>query len=390
MTPKKILTSGVFCPMPWTGLMFNFDGKVKNCIRSSGILGNISENNIHDILNNDINKDTQERMLNDLPGKTCNTCYDLEHSKKSFDIVSDRVFYIRELKHVPMNTYRVGNHNLHTIDVRWTNLCNFACVYCNPLLSSKWAKELNVVPARPTNQQIEEFKNYIFDNARNLKHVYMAGGEPLLMKENLELLDLLLRVNPTVNLRVNTNLSKVNTHVFDRICEFQNVHWTVSVESQNEEFEYIRYGASWQEFSDNLEILRKLDHKISFNMLYFLLNFNSFFDCVEHFQSLGFHNNSFIVSALLRPDYLNVKHLPEYMLKSTILKLETWINQSPGYLLEDSLRNLKHYLEQPFTKNLPESFVQLNILDRRRKLDSSKIFTELYSLKQGNYHGQTV
>lgn len=381
MNPKSMLTNGVFCPMPWTGLMFNFDGKVKNCIRSAGEIGDLCHSNIQDILHGDINRDTQSRMLSDRPGKNCYTCYDLENSKKSFDVVSDRVFYIRELKQVPLDTYQVGNHDLHTIDVRWSNLCNFSCVYCSPTFSSKWARELSISPTRPSEQQIREFKNYIFGHAKKLKHVYMAGGEPLLMKENLELLDLLEQVNPDVNLRINTNLSKVDTQIFDRICQFQNVHWTVSAETASEEFEYIRYGGTWEDFQENLKTLRSLNHKISFNMLYFLLNFRSFFDFVRYLQGLGFHNNSFIAGALLQPDYLNVRHLPDHLLQSIKMTLETWIDRKPGYLLEDSLRNIRHYIDLPFEKNLKNSFEKLRELDQRRNLDSSKIFTELYSLK---------
>ena len=53
MTPKDILTNKHFCPMPWTGLMYNVDGRVKNCIRSdpaTGTLGNIKDNTIEEIL----------------------------------------------------------------------------------------------------------------------------------------------------------------------------------------------------------------------------------------------------------------------------------------------------------------------------------------------------
>ena len=127
--------------MPWTGLMYNVDGKVKNCIRSAGELGNLKNNTIEEILHNDINLDTQQRMLNNQPGKTCHTCYDLEDGKTGFDIISDRIFYIRELKQIPLSTYQLDQHDLHTIDVRWTNLCNFACVYCSSEFSSRWASD---------------------------------------------------------------------------------------------------------------------------------------------------------------------------------------------------------------------------------------------------------
>lgn len=383
MTPKKILTSGVFCPMPWTGLMYNLDGKVKNCIRSAGQIGNLKENSIEQILLGPANLDTQNRMLADQPGVDCHTCYDLEHDKKSFDIISDRVFYIRELKHVPMDTYSLGNHDLKTIDVRWTNLCNFACVYCSPEFSSRIAQELGRNIQQPEEQRVQEFKNFVFEKASQLKHVYLAGGEPLLMKQNLELLEILQKENPNVNLRVNTNLSKVDTRVFEKICEFANVHWTVSVETQAQEFEYIRHGGSWSDFQDNLDIIRRLQHKITFNMLYFVLNFRSLFDCVDWFLSQGFHPNSFVIGALLTPLELNIRHLPDNELGQIQSLLVDRIAQGPGYLLEDSYRNLLHYITQPFEKN-PQAVLQfLKTLDHRRGIDSAVIFPDLYKILQG-------
>ena len=384
MNSKDVLTNPYFCPMPWTGLMYNSDGKVKNCIRSdesTGLLGNIKDTPIEEILLGSKNVSKQQNIVINKPAIGCHTCYDLERGKKGFDIISDRVFYIKEFKKVPLDTYQVNNFDLQTIDVRWTNLCNFACVYCSADFSSRWADELNVKTETPSEEQQSNFKEYIYRHAKNLKHVYLAGGEPLLMKENLELLQ---ELNPTVNLRINTNLSKVDTGVFNAVCKFKNVHWTVSVETVEEEFEYIRFGGRWPDFLENLNIIRKLDHKISFNMLWFLLNYDSVFGCVDYLKGLGFHNNSFVIGALLNPDYLNIRHLPENVLNLLKTKLESNINKQPGYLLEDSYRNMLHYIEQPFEKNLTTSFEKLSVMDQRRGIDSSKIFTELYKLKEGN------
>lgn len=383
MTPKDILTNKHFCPMPWTGLMYNFDGKVKNCIRSNeqaGLLGNIKDTPIEEILLGPVNVTKQQNIIENKPALGCHTCYDLERGKEGFDIISDRIFYIREFKKTPPDTYQVNNFDLQTIDVRWTNLCNFSCVYCNADFSSKWANELNVKTETPSDEQRQQFKEYIFKHAHRLKHVYLAGGEPLLMKENLELLK---ELNPDVNLRINTNLSKVDTGVFDAVCKFKNVHWVVSVESIGAEFEYIRFGGNWADFLENLKIIRQLDHKISFNMLWFLLNYDTVFDCVDYLKGLGFHNNSFIIGALISPEYLNIRHLPENVLQLLKTKLESKINEKPGYLLEDSYRNMLHYIEQPIEKNLATSFEKFAVMDLRRGVDSSKIFKELYKLKEG-------
>jgi MoaA/NifB/PqqE/SkfB family radical SAM enzyme len=383
MTPRDMLTNPLFCPMPWTGLMYNFDGTVKNCIRSAGLLGDIKNQPIDKILV-DNNRPRQQQIVDQQPVPTCHTCYDLERGKRGFDHISDRVFYIRELKNIPTDTYQVGNFDLHTVDVRWTNLCNFACVYCGPEFSSKWSTELKIQSQVPDQQQLMDFKNYIYDHAGQLKHVYLAGGEPLLMKENLILLE---KLNPDTNIRINTNLSKVDTRVFEEICKFPNVHWTVSVETLAQEFEYIRYGGSWQDFLDNLATIKKLGHKISFNMLHFLLNYDSIFDCVDFLQDQGFHNNSFIIGALLTPEYLNIRHLPETVLNSVKSKLQDRINQKPGYLLEDSYRNMLHYIDIPFEKNIKLSVDKLSELDQRRGIDSRTIFKDFY--KDINY-GKTI
>lgn len=383
MDIKTALTNGVFCPIPWTGLMYNFDGKVKNCIRSAGTIGNIKDQPIEEILTGPVNSDTQARMLASQPGRDCHTCYDLENGKKRFDIISDRIFYIREMKHLPFDTYQQGHHDLKTVDVRWSNLCNFSCVYCSAEFSSRWASELNIQLEKPSDQQRLDFKNYIFKHAADLKHVYMAGGEPLLIKENMELLEILKKENPHVSLRINTNLSKTDTKIFDTICSFENVHWTVSVETMGDQFDYIRYGGNWKDFLDNLDRINQLPHKISFNMLYFLLNYQSVFDTVDWLMSRGFHPNSFIIGPLLTPLYLNIRHLPNHVLQSLSVELEKRIQENPGYLLEDSYRNMLNYIKQPFAKDLPNSFRQLREMDRRRGLDSETVFPELYKFNQG-------
>lgn len=371
--------------MPWTGLMYNFDGTVRNCIRGADKqpIGNIQTQNIEDVLTGQINVERQSKILQGQPIPSCQGCYDLEQGKKSFDIISDRIFYIRELKQIPLTTYRANNHELHAIDVRWSNLCNFSCVYCSSEYSSRWSEELGIKVVTPVEEQRNKFKDYIIKHAGQLKHVYMAGGEPLLMKQNLELLDVLQKENPQVNLRINTNLSKVDTRVFERICEFENVHWTVSVETMGKEFEYVRHGGSWQDFLDNLSAISSLDHKISFNMLYFILNYRSMFDCIDYFLGQGFHPNSFIAGALLTPEELNIRHLPDTEIESLTMLLNDKIQSKPGYLLEDSYQNLLNYITQPFDKNPQRSVEFLAALDSRRGLDSRDIFPQVYNILQG-------
>lgn len=381
MNSKDYLTNKNFCPIPWTGFMYNSDGTVQNCIRNRKPIGSLKDNTLKEILDNNTN--IKQNMLDNNPGQGCHGCYQFEQGKQSFDIVSDRIFYLKELKEVPLDTYDdVNNFQLQKIDIRWSNSCNFGCVYCGPEYSSRWVAELKLEKQEVPKERVEELKQFVFSNAHKLKHVYLAGGEPLLMKENEELLKLLLEVNPNVNLRVNTNLSKTGTPVFDLICQFKNVHWTISVESMEEEFEYIRHGGKWQDFLDNLNVIKQLPHKISFNMLWVPLNYFSIFDCVKFLQEQGFHNNSFIINPIETPAAFDIRHLSDYTLEKLKQKLISKINENPGYLLEDSYQNMLSFLNKPFTKDASTTLLYLKRIDQLRQLHSKKIFKEMYKCLQ--------
>ena len=379
MNPKEYLTNKKFCPIPWTGFMYNSNGDIMNCIRSQLPIGNLQDKSIHDILAE--NTKIKQNMLEHKDGPGCYVCYNLEKNKKSYDIVSDRVFYLKELKEVDNTLYdNLNNFDLHKIGIRWSNVCNHACVYCSSDYSSKWANELKIKVSEPPKERIEELKQFVFDNAHKLKHVYLAGGEPLLMKENLELLNILQERNPNVNIRVNTNLSKTGTNVFEKITEFKNVHWTVSLDTIEKQFEYIRYGGVWNDFLDNLKIISKLDHKISFNMLWYAMNYKSIFTTVDYLKELGYHNNSFIIGPLINPPWQDVRHLPKNILSELKEKLTYKIAKSPGYLLEDSYRNMLQWLNTPIKQNFSQLISKLKEIDNRRNIDSEVIFPELYEL----------
>ena len=323
---KRLLDKN-FCVIPWTGFELEPNGHVRNCIISKDKIGNIYRNNIQDILQS--NTKIKEEMLNGKYPSSCDGCFLQEkHRVKDFESISSRLYYAKEIGPSISTTLfdSKNNFDLKHVDLRWSNACNQACVYCHPDYSSKWATELNKkIPH--DQEQIQQVKEYVFKNVKNLKNVYLAGGEPMLMKPNQEFLELLYKENPNVNLRINTNLSKTNTRIFEQLCKFENVHWTVSIETIEEEYEYVRYHGDWTAFLENLKVIKKLPHKISFNMLYFILNYRSLFGCVNYLQNLGFHNNSFVIGPLFTPPHLNILNLPKQILNQLRELLKEKINE---------------------------------------------------------------
>jgi sulfatase maturation enzyme AslB (radical SAM superfamily) len=379
MDARDIIKNKSFCPLPWTGFIVQQSGEVKNCVLAKDSIGDLQKQDILQIVHSKENKEIKTQMLSDNKPASCVGCYKLEENKNSFDIISQRIYYLKELRSVDTKLYdSINNFDLRTADLRWSNQCNQACVYCGPHNSTLWAKEVGGGKSM-TDDRKKHLKDYIFSNIKNFKNVYLAGGEPLLMNENQEFLELLMKDNPDVTLRVNTNLSAIESKVGKLIAQFGNVHWTVSVESMGDAYEYIRYGGSWKKFQTNLSEIKKISHhKISFNMLYFILNHVKIFDCIDFLRDMGFHDNSFIIGPIYEPKYLNILNLPQHKIDLCKKILNDRIQEKPGHFLEDSYKNLLDYLNTDFKKQLPESYSGLELLDKRRKLNSKKIFAEVY------------
>lgn len=371
MDPKELITNKSFCVLPWSGFMLEANGDVKNCVVSTNTMGNIHQDTITDLIEGTKNKNLREDMINNRHPNTCAGCYLQESNRKDISAISSRLYYLRELGQSFIKQPK--KFVLRHVDLRWTNSCNQACVYCGPKWSSKWAKELDV-KISTDKQKREQVKKYVFENIKTLENVYLAGGEPLLMKENKEFLETLLEKNPNVTVRVNTNLSHTDTGIFDLICKFKNVHWTVSVETMGEQYEYIRYHGKWNEFLNNLKIIKSLNHKISFNMLYFILNYNTLFNTVDYFKNLGFEDNSFIAGPLYEPKPLNVLNLPNEKLDDIISDLDQRIKNSKHYL-KNSYENIQRYIKTTkWEKNIESFHVFMETLDKRRGLNSKETF----------------
>jgi len=166
---------------------------------------------------------------------------------------------------------------------------------------------------------------------------------------------------------------------------FKNVHWTVSVDGVGEEFEYVRYGGSWNQFVTNLNQLKQDFGKINFNSTWCILTAYGVLDCIDFLQNLGFHEHTFIVNPLDNPRMWHVGNLSDLQLEQLAQRIKSKLTSAnPQYSLYNSLTLMLNYISRPIEKNIKETFDALAKIDLRRNLDSSAIFTELYKLREGN------
>jgi organic radical activating enzyme len=247
-----------FCSAPWAGLSMDPSGNSKVCCIN---LERTPITNFEEIKNNPTFVNIRQAVINDEQHPSCQQCWDRENAG---DLNSRRSMY--QYDDFFHNLNDPHTFQLEHLDLRWSNTCNLNCVYCSAEYSSRWAELTG------TKQRFRVFPTVTDSDLRNLKFLQLAGGEPLLIKENYELLERLLKINPLIKVEVTTNLTSINNKIYQLLKNFENVTFVVSFESVEEKFEYIRNGANWVVFESNLHQLSMDFMDIQVNMVYFPLS----------------------------------------------------------------------------------------------------------------------
>lgn len=358
------------CPLPWTGIAVEPDGAVKNCAISRRQIGNLKYSTIESILDNNLNRDIRTSLTNDHWPTACSQCELVEQIDPLF---SNRAYQLK--LHQDVDIDYTGTHSLTQLDLRWSNTCNYACVYCSPTLSSQWAQELGE-KVNAGRENFIKLKEYAYAGLNNLKEVYLAGGEPLLIKENLELLEELYRVNPTCLVRVTTNASTLKNKIYQKLCQFENVKWEVSVEAVGQQFEYIRYPGVWTEFETNLRQLLADHTDVSITMNYFLLTCDTIVDTGLYLNSLGTDLNKIAVHPIYTPTFLDARNVKN--LDAIVAYLNTYTETDTTF--GQSIQNCQEFLTKPFDKDIENVVYSLNNIDKRRNLNFTTTFPNLTRL----------
>jgi len=374
------MTNSKLCPAPWTSIYINPDGRIDSCCSAENKLGNIYKQSTASIIHGEKNIAVKDIFLqNEFP----TGCFRCEHREKTSGN-SLRTEFLKWFENEPVSTYATSDaFTLKYADFRVRNTCNFACVYCNQELSSSWAQELGK-PVRIEKDDTRELVNYLLQNLKTLKYLYIAGGEPLLIKENEIILKALLTENPDCIVRVNSNLSQLDNPIYELITKFKNVHWVISAEDIGERYNYIRYGGDWEQFTKNLATIKNTVHKnsITFNLVYTALNTKGMFNFIDYVIDQGFSfDNIFIM-------YVDHGHgssvdprlLPPHLFDQAKNILDQQIAKNYTGYLQTSLIGLKNTINLPYTNTERNGlFANLADLDRRRGTNSRLTFPELYA-----------
>ena len=250
-------TTKKYCASPWRGLHLNFEGQVKTCCAADpNILSTFNDDNalvednrsIEEVLQSNEIKEVRASIKQGvLHPKYCTNC--IKNEDAGFP--TEREWHNNISPDFDCTTAELDDHKPALIDVRWNNTCNLACTYCNSYFSTKWASIMGENRNQTIKSDYQDIIDYIELHCDTVKEVAMVGGEPLMMKENDRLLNILPDdVLITVITNMTTDFEKFP--VPQKLLKRSRVGWSMSFDNVGDRFEYVRWGSSWQQLDKNV------------------------------------------------------------------------------------------------------------------------------------------
>jgi MoaA/NifB/PqqE/SkfB family radical SAM enzyme len=260
-----------YCAAPWRGLHINTRGDVKPCCAGNAALGNINNKSIIKILNGPELDKIRSVLSQGNPHPYCSNCVDSERNGGS----SERAWHNNKSPNIDYDTAGNQYHYPAIVDVRWNSTCNLTCNYCSPFDSSKWASLRNIPVNTATRHYYTDVCNFIEQHYDHVQEVALVGGEPLLLKENIKLLDVIPE-DCVVTIITNLNNPLENNEIFKKLARRKRVGWSMSFDNIGSRFEYVRHGADWNLQLHNLDLVQNLiknnEHSGGIHAVYNLYN----------------------------------------------------------------------------------------------------------------------
>ena len=400
------------CPVPWMHLAFEPSGRVIPCCLTSphkeATVGKLGEDTVESIWNGDQMKTLRKEMINGIEPKICNKCFDQERVTGE----SGRTHHSRDfpqvLKDIPKITEPDGTCNTMELkywDFRFSNLCNFKCRSCGPNYSSTWvpdAKKLGWITEQDkvwNIESVDDLSNFDFlkEQIEHVEKIYFAGGEPLMMPEHWQILDM-LATNKKFNVRIsyNTNASTLmynGKNVIDYWSQWHPAKIEVwpSIDEVGERAELIRSGTVWSKVEENLKAISSVDNIIvrpgmtigAWNVFRLPEIINHLVDIgvIKSKKEFGYHYDNFFINMLMGPSHYHVKILPDDFKEEIIQKIQKFIvdfDEKHGSNIGNRFTYILHELKTPFQKVNAKKFLEVTRnLDTIRNENTFKTIPEM-------------
>jgi len=227
-----------------------------------------------------------------------------------------------------------------SMDSMVSNFCNFECVMCNSLDSSKiksrWEKNKthpslqhtlnsnplflhNTIPLIKNSNAISNF-NHIVNN-HPISFLHIRGGEPLIDKHVLSTLESLpASKKKKIRLLFNSNCSTDLTTVLQQLSGFKDIIIIASLDAVGIYAEYVRKHSVWNEIETSiLNALKNTNVIIKVHCTVHALNIVWLYQLEEWCE---LHNLEISFGFVHRPDYLSLSAVPTAVLQEASNKIK--------------------------------------------------------------------
>ena len=308
------------------------DQSIAQCCRSDWLPYNLTESksDIVSIFNASHLKSDRQTMLTGEVPVSCNTC--VEYERKDIVIQNQLLDSRKNIVHSTDTQSQLPPR----IDFVLHNFCNLTCIYCGPIFSSSWTKEIkengeykvgktiSIKDIVKTNLSFVDFdKSTSFNILKqlvehndfvNVKTITLLGGEPLINPHLLDVVNIILDNNPTVKLYITTGLGVSDRTFYATIEKLKQldkrnqININVSAETTGEIFEFIRSGIKWDDFQSKLKhlVTSFTPDRISIMMVLFILGLPDYKNFLLYIKGLGLDPKLVQFGYLEDPPYLSL------------------------------------------------------------------------------------
>jgi hypothetical protein len=432
--------TNTFCPLPWIHIATRPNGDVRVCctanasgagiedIKDAGLVKdqagnimNLQKYTLEQVWNSTYMKSVRLQMLDGQIPASCTKCFKEEEqgivSKRQWEseIWKDRL----DINNIVSKTDPDGSLpvDIPYFDLRLGNLCQLKCIMCSPHDSSSWIKEWKIQYPKYKTVELKQDQTWDIDfnytwyqnssflesmrkQSHNIKELYFAGGEPLLIPEHYKILEFMIETGCAKNciLRYNSNGLELPEKLFELWTHFKEVKFNFSVDAVGERNDYIRYPSKWENVVANLHRLDDTPDNITVNIACAVqvLNVMTIPELVRWKESKNFkkinlppYGAGLIGTHLVYlPSYLNVRVLPKHLKDKVSAAVDYFCSRrtkdiefsSNPYGLKRWQGLIKYMMAEDWSHKIPTLLDYLETTDQTRGTDFRKTFEELKNL----------
>jgi len=410
MTPKQkelLLDSNTFCMMPWLHLHAFPDGRAYPCCfgLDQYPVGNLNKNSMEEVFNGKDMREMRLNMLSNTPSRQCGKCYDQEKSGFFSLRLSSNKHFGHNIGMID-NTQSDGSADfvIKYWDIRFSNLCNFACRSCGTWFSSNWYEDHKKLTGKPpehskimrVGRTADDIWNQMLAQFDHVEQFYFAGGEPLIMEEHYKILkELDRRKMYHVRLIYNTNFSKLtfkDMDVLELWNKFDSVSVGASLDAMGPRAEFMRKGTVWLDIEANRRRMQEVCPKVDFyiSATVGLINALHVADFHRTWSEQGYIKpQDFNFNLLQFPFWQRIDLLPESMKQQVKEKYEShiaWLKPQDHLTraTKGFQSGLDYMMRRDNFKNIEEFKSGMKKIDDIRNENILETFPELARLYEKN------